>query len=205
MAEPMATEGASPQKKRGPPEEENLSLEAIREVVRGEICGSNAALKAELSHRMDRVEHGVTNQLEKILEKLAAIAGQQQRVVETIQGEQYAMNTRLQMLEQKVQGLQSAGASSTGDTDHGGRKPALIMGGGGGRFPGRRDAKPGPPNGQGPPHRHRYSASLRTGGQKRICHHAAGAQRRGGPAANAGAPVSGPQTCAPSQHPNGGA
>ena len=87
MAEPMATEGASPQKKRGPPEEENLSLEAIREVVRGEICGSNAALKAELSHRMDRVEHGVTNQLEKILEKLAAIAGQQQRVVETIQGE----------------------------------------------------------------------------------------------------------------------
>eukprot|EP00439_Symbiodinium_sp_Y106_P068540 s3879_g11.t1 len=104
MAEPMATEGASPQKKRGPPEEENLSLEAIREVVRGEICGSNAALKAELSHRMDRVEHGVTNQLEKILEKLAAIAGQQQRVVETIQGEQYAMNTRLQMLEQKVGG-----------------------------------------------------------------------------------------------------
>ena len=35
MADPMATDGASPQKKRGPPEDEKLSLEAIREVVRG--------------------------------------------------------------------------------------------------------------------------------------------------------------------------
>ena len=90
MTEPMATEGISPQKKRGPPEEEKLSLEAIREVVRGEVGGSNAALKAELSHRMDRVESGVTNQLEKSLEKLAAITGQQQeqqRWIETIQGE----------------------------------------------------------------------------------------------------------------------
>ena len=58
MAEPMATEGASPQKKRGPPEDEKLSLEAIREVVRGEIWGSNAALKAELSHRMDSGARG---------------------------------------------------------------------------------------------------------------------------------------------------
>ena len=69
------------------------------------------------------VEHGVTAQPEKTLERLASINSQQkdqQRAVETIQGEQYAMTTRLQMLEQKVQVMQSARGFSTADTDFGG-------------------------------------------------------------------------------------
>ena len=66
---------------------------------------------------MDRVEHGVTTQLEKTLERLAAINNQQQeqqRVVESIQGDQCAMNARLQMLEQKVQVIQSTTLTSGG-------------------------------------------------------------------------------------------
>ena len=104
MAEAMSAEPASPPqaKKRGAPEEEKLSLEAIREVVRSEVGGSTAALRAEISQRMDRVETGVTAQLEKTLERLAAINSQQQeqqRTVEAMQGEQYSMNARLQALE----------------------------------------------------------------------------------------------------------
>ena len=85
-----------------------------------------------LSQRMDRVETGVTAQLEKTLERLAAINNQQQeqqRTVEAIQGEQYSMNARLQALESKVHVLQTTGTSSAADTDFGGRKPALIVGG----------------------------------------------------------------------------
>ena len=104
------------------PEEEKLSLEAIREVVRSEVGGSTAALRAEIGQRMDRVETGVTAQLEKTLERLAAINNQQveqQRAVEAIQGEQYSMNARLQALENKVQVIQTTG------TDFGGGGPSL--------------------------------------------------------------------------------
>ncbi|CAE7200817.1 unnamed protein product [Symbiodinium sp. CCMP2592] len=101
----MQSDPQSPQpKKRGAPDEEKLSLEAIREVVRSEVGGSTAALRAEIGQRMDRVETGVTAQLEKTLERLAA-------------------------LETKVQVLQTTGTASTTDTDAGSRKPALIMGG----------------------------------------------------------------------------
>ncbi|CAE7637897.1 unnamed protein product [Symbiodinium sp. CCMP2592] len=117
MAEAMQADPQSPQpKKRGAPEEEKLSLEAIREVVRSEVGGSTAALRAEIGQRMDRVETGVTAQLEKTLEGLATINNQQleqQRVVEAIQGEQYSVNARLQALESKVQVLQTTGGTST--------------------------------------------------------------------------------------------
>ena len=121
-------------RKRGAPEEEKLSLEAIREVVRSEVGGSTAALRAEISQRMDRVEveTEVTAQLEKTLERLAAINNQQQeqqRTVEAIQGEQYSMNARLQALESKVHVLQTTGTSSTADTDFGGEKACPHHGG----------------------------------------------------------------------------
>ena len=119
-------------KKRGAPQEEALSLDAIREVVRGEIGVSTATLRTEIGARMDRVETGVTAQLERTLERLQAITNQQrdqQQTVEAIQGDQVKMSTRLQTLEAKVQTLQQSAAGSTADTDLGGRKPALIMGG----------------------------------------------------------------------------
>ena len=122
---------ASP-KKRGAPEEERISLDAIREVVRGEIGVSTATLRTEIGARMDRVETGVTAQLERTLERLQAITAQQQdqqQTVEAIQGDQQRMSARLQTLEAKVQNLQQSAAGSTADTDFGGRKPALIMGG----------------------------------------------------------------------------
>ncbi|CAE7730219.1 unnamed protein product, partial [Symbiodinium sp. CCMP2456] len=113
--------------------EERLSLEAIREVVRGEIGISTATLRTEIGARMDRVETGVTARLEQTLERLAAINDQQrdqQRTVEAIQGEQNNMNARLMTLEAKMQSLQQQSVTgSTTDTDNWGRKPALIMGG----------------------------------------------------------------------------
>ena len=119
-------------KKRGAPQEEALSLDAIREVVRGEIGVSTATLRTEIGARMDRVETGVTAQLQRTLERLQAITNQQhdqQQTVEAIQGDQLKMSTRLQTLEAKVQTLQQSTTGSTADTDLGGRKPALIMGG----------------------------------------------------------------------------
>ena len=94
--------------------------------MRSEVGGSTAALRAEINQRMDRVETGVTAQLEKTLERLTAINNQQQeqqRTVEAMQGEQYSMNARLQALESKEHVLQTTGTSSTADTDFGGRKP----------------------------------------------------------------------------------
>ncbi|CAE7939467.1 unnamed protein product [Symbiodinium sp. KB8] len=126
-----AEPAASP-KKRGAPEQEPISLDAIREVVRGEIGVSTATLRTEIGARMDRVETGVTAQLERTLERLQAITAQQQdqqQTVEAIQGDQQRISSRLQTLEAKVQGLQQSAAGSTADTDFGGRKPALIMGG----------------------------------------------------------------------------
>ena len=123
---------ASPKKRGAPQEEERISLDAIREVVRGEIGVSTATLRSEIGARMDRVETGVTAQLERTLEKLQTIATQQQDqqlTVEAIQRDQTRMNARLQTLEAKVQTLQQSGTGSTVDTEFGGRKPALIMGG----------------------------------------------------------------------------
>ncbi|CAE7660103.1 BBS7 [Symbiodinium sp. CCMP2592] len=182
MTDPMATDPTTPsaQKKRRAPEEEKLSLEAIREVVRSEVTGSTSTLRAEINQRMDRVETGVTAQLERTLERLAAITNQQaeqQRVVETIQGEQYSMSARLQALENKVQVIQSTGASSTADTDFGGRKPALIMGGWGDDTPAEEQRETdGQRFAAGHPHR----PSLRSGGEKGIRHTPLWRQRRGG-------------------------
>ena len=195
MTEPMATEGISPQKKRGPPEEEKLSLEAIREVVRGEVGGSNAALKAELSHRMDRVESGVTNQLEKSLEKLAAITGQQQeqqRGIETIQGEHT--------------GAKGAGPAVGGGVQHSRHGPGKPQasphhGGVGGRHPSGGDPEPGPTDGQGPRHR----ASRRARGAPGVRYSALRGTPRGRPATDAGAPVDSPTQSAPGEHPDRGA
>ncbi|OLP76853.1 hypothetical protein AK812_SmicGene43157, partial [Symbiodinium microadriaticum] len=121
-------EPAASPKKRGAAEEERISLDAIREVVRGEIGVSTATLLTEIGARMDRVETGVTAQLERTLERLQTITAQQrdqQQTVEAIQGNQQRMNARLQTLEAKVQTLQQSGTGSTVDTESGGRKPAL--------------------------------------------------------------------------------
>ncbi|CAE7939703.1 unnamed protein product, partial [Symbiodinium necroappetens] len=110
--------------------EERISLDAIREVVRGEIGVSTATLRTEIGARMDRVETGVTAQLERTLERLQTITAQQrdqQQTVEAIQGNQQRMNARLQTLEAKVQTLQQSGTGSTVDTESGGRKPDLRV------------------------------------------------------------------------------
>ena len=155
-------EPAASPKKRGAAEEERISLDAIREVVRGEIGVSTATLLTEIGARMDRVETGVTAQLERTLERLQTITAQQrdqQQTVEAIQGNQQRMNARLQTLEAKVQTLQQSGTGSTVDTESGGRKPALQ----------RRDFDEYTYD-HGPPSRCRPRPGLCPGGPQRLRH-----------------------------------
>eukprot|EP00439_Symbiodinium_sp_Y106_P029447 s3659_g3.t1 len=137
MTTPMEAEQPGGTKKRGAPDAgEGLSLDAIREVIKGELSLNNVALKQEISQsvnkRMDSVEEKVGKQLERTLEKLAAmtdVQNDQGRTLATVQAEQKETGGRLTQLEQKVHQLQLHGGSSTADTEGGVKQPALILGG----------------------------------------------------------------------------
>ncbi|CAE7492290.1 unnamed protein product [Symbiodinium sp. CCMP2592] len=137
MTTPMEAEAPGGAKKRGAPEGgDGLSLDAIREVIKGELSLSSTALKQEISQsvnkRMDTVEEKVGNQLERTLEKLAALTdsqAEQGRAIAAVQADQQATGGRLTQLERKVQQLQLQGGSSTADTEGGSKQPALIFGG----------------------------------------------------------------------------
>ena len=124
-------------KKRGAPETgEARSLEAIREVIKGELSASSVSLRQELSqsvnHRMDAVEEKVGKQLEKTIDKLAQLTdhqSQQGQAITEVRAEQKEVSGRLQQLEQKVQHMQLHGGSSTADTEGGAKQPVLILGG----------------------------------------------------------------------------
>ncbi|CAE7528629.1 unnamed protein product [Symbiodinium sp. CCMP2592] len=122
----MDAESSGGTKKRGAPEGgEGLSLDAIREVIKGEISQS-------VNRRMDTVEEKVGKQLERTLEKLAAMTdtqAEQGRAIAAVQAEQKDTGGRLAQLEQKVHQLQLHGGSSTADTEGGMKQPALILGG----------------------------------------------------------------------------
>ncbi|CAE7205709.1 unnamed protein product [Symbiodinium sp. CCMP2592] len=140
MTTPMEAESSWGTKKRGAPEGgEGLSLDAIREVIKGELSLNTINLQQEISQsvnkRMDTVEEKVGKQLERTLEKLAAMTdtqAEQSRVIAAVQAEQKETGGRLTQLEQKVHQLQLHGGSSTADTEgggHGMKQPALILGG----------------------------------------------------------------------------
>ena len=115
----------SPQRKRGP-QEDNISLDAIREVVRGEIQGAMvgmtdrvAALERNLQQHNDRTFQAV--------ETLSAGQADQGLRIAELAAESQLVVGRLTLLEGKVKQIQSTG--STPSTTEGGRTPALIMGG----------------------------------------------------------------------------
>ncbi|CAE7913948.1 unnamed protein product [Symbiodinium necroappetens] len=115
----------SPHRKRGP-QDEPLSLDAIREVVRGEIQGAVAgmtdrvaALERNLQQHNDRTFQAV--------ETLSAGQADQGLRIAELSAESQLVAGRLTQLEGKVKQIQSAG--STPSTTDGGRVPALIMGG----------------------------------------------------------------------------
>ena len=123
--EPMPLD--SPQRKRGSPDPEPaLSLEAIRDVVRGEIQGAVtgvtdrvAALERGLQAHNDRTFQAV--------ETLSSAQAQQSNRLEELAGDARDIAHRLTFLEGTVKNLQSTGSTpSTADT---GRVPALVMGG----------------------------------------------------------------------------
>ncbi|CAE7345136.1 CABP1 [Symbiodinium sp. CCMP2592] len=108
---------------------------ALDSVIKGELSQSSMALKQEIvqsvNKRMDTVEEKVGNQLQRTLEKLAALTesqADQGRTLATVQADQREQGSRLTQLEQKVHQLQLHGGSSTADTEGGLKQPALIMG-----------------------------------------------------------------------------
>ena len=110
-------------------------VEAIREVMKGELTASMSTLKHEISQsvnrRMDAVEDRVGKQLDKAIDKLAQLTDtqmQQGQALAAVQSEQREAGGRLQQLEQKVQHLQLHGGSSAADTEGGTKQPALILG-----------------------------------------------------------------------------
>ena len=115
----------SPQRKTGP-QEESISLDAIREVVRGEILDAMvgmtdrvAALERNLQQHNDRTFQAV--------ETLSAGRADQGLRIAELAAESQLVVGRLTLLEGKVKQIQSTG--STPSTTEGGRTPALIMGG----------------------------------------------------------------------------
>ena len=116
----------SPARKRGPQQDEPLSLDAIREVVRGEIQGAVsgmtdrvAALERNLQQHNDRTFNAV--------ETLSSGQAEQGLRIAELAAESKTVVGRLSQLEGKVKQLQSAG--STPSTVDSGRAPALVMGG----------------------------------------------------------------------------
>ena len=115
----------SPARKRGP-QDESLSLDAIREVVRGEIQGAAsgvtdrvAALERNLQQHNDRTFQAV--------ETLSSGQAEQGLRIAELAADSKQVAGRLAQLEGKVKQLQSAG--STPSTIDNGRAPALVMGG----------------------------------------------------------------------------
>ena len=123
--QPMEQE--SPQRKRGMPDPEPiLSLEAIREVVRGEIQGAVSGV----TNRVAALERGLqahNDRTFQAVETLSTAQAQQSHRIEELAGDTRDVATRLTFLEGTVKNLQSAG--STPSTADSGRVPALVMGG----------------------------------------------------------------------------
>ncbi|CAE7253430.1 unnamed protein product [Symbiodinium sp. CCMP2592] len=116
----------SPQRKRGAPEHESISLEAIREVVRGEIQGAVSGV----TERVTALERGLqahNDRTFQAVETLSSAQAQQSFRLEELATDAKEMSGRLSFLEGTVKNLQSSG--STPSTADSGRIPALVMGG----------------------------------------------------------------------------
>ena len=121
-----AAKTESPLRKRGIEQEQQLSLEAIRDVVRVEIQGAVsgmsdrvAALEKNLQQHNDRTFQAV--------ETLSTGQADQGLRVAEFASDSKALAGRLSQLEGTVKNLQSSG--STPSTADSGRIPALVMGG----------------------------------------------------------------------------
>ena len=118
--------GSSPPKKRSVPEGEQLSLDAIRDVVRGEIQGAFAGM----NDRVAALERGLETHGDRTfqaVETISAAQTQQSLRIQELTADTKTISGRLAALEGQVKTLQSSG--STPSTMEGGRTPALVMGG----------------------------------------------------------------------------
>ena len=130
MTDPMEVQNAakvesSPMRKRGIPEEP-LSLDAIRDVVRGEIQGAVAGM----SDRVAALEKNLQQHNDRTFQAVETLstgqADQGLRIAE-LASDSKLLAGRLSQLEGTVKNLQSSG--STPSTVDAGRVPALVMGG----------------------------------------------------------------------------
>ncbi|CAE7704187.1 YCF1 [Symbiodinium sp. CCMP2456] len=121
----MGPPSESPQKKRAV-HDEGLSLEAIRDVVRGEIQGAVTGL----SDRVAAVERNLQQHNDRTfqaVETLSTNQADQALRIADIANDTKTMAGRISFLETTVKSIQASGSTpSTADT---GRVPALIMGG----------------------------------------------------------------------------
>ncbi|CAE7439471.1 C07A9.2 [Symbiodinium natans] len=139
-------------------EGEGLTIDAIREVIKGELRVERRELKTELMvevkgavERVEQVEQCVSSQLAntlrllqeltdkhlaqgETLQKIEEAQQHQKDVLNTLTNDNLAINTRLALLEGKFGQWQSgkgggSNAPSSAEPSEEGRRPALIMGG----------------------------------------------------------------------------
>ena len=130
MAEPMdvnaQAKNESPARKKGIPEEQPLSLDAILDVVRGEIQGAVAGM----SDRVAALEKNLQQHNDRTFQAVETLstgqADQGLRIAE-LASDSKILAGRISQLEGTVKTIQSSG--STPSTTESGRVPALVMGG----------------------------------------------------------------------------
>ncbi|CAE7908808.1 hypothetical protein AK812_SmicGene18242 [Symbiodinium microadriaticum] len=132
-----AVEGASPQKRRAAEQPApNLSLDAIREAIRGEVQTALGGVREDLrtfAGRVDHVENQVTQKMQQTINLLEDMTGKYTahgEILKQLQEANREFQTRLETLEKNGGGAGSTTAGSTiGQPSDGGRQPALVIGG----------------------------------------------------------------------------
>ena len=128
-------EGASPQKRRAPEQPStDLSLDAIREAIRGEVQTALGGVREDLrtfAGRVDHVENQVTQKMQQTINLLEDMTGKYNahgEILKQLQEANKEFQLRLETLEKNGGGSTTAG-STAGHLSDGGRQPALVIGG----------------------------------------------------------------------------
>ena len=128
-------EGGSPQKRRaGEQPAPGLSLDAIREAIRGEVQAAVGGMREDLrsfAGRVDHVENQVTQKMQQTINLLEDMTGKYNahgEMLKQLQEANREVQNRLEHLEKSGGGSTTAGSSVAPPSD-GGRRPALVIGG----------------------------------------------------------------------------
>ena len=128
-------QGGTPQKRRAPENEGgNLSLDVIREAIRGELQGALQEVRQDIkgfAGRIDNVESQVTRQMQQTINMLDEITSkytQHGEILQQLQEANSEVKIRLEKLERSGGGSSVPGSTAASSMD-GSRRPALVIGG----------------------------------------------------------------------------